>query len=151
VRQQHENLLPEKKRVPNEPPTLNKKVFQTRRFRHVITAGGTTTSYTVLTEQIYTDFGIPATATPFQIESISAWAFADTTVSTVNLSLLDEQTGKSFSDTSQIGQPASKVAYRFPLVTRQAFFKETSGTNFTTLTFTAGAQVVIDVVLSILV
>jgi len=145
------NMLPERRNLANNPPTINQKVFQLRRFRHVIPAGGTSGIYSVLTEEIFTDFGIPATATPFQIESISAWAFADPTVPAVTLTLQDDLTGKAFSDSGQIGQPAAKVSYRFPLAVREPFWKSSSGKTFTNLTFTVGPQVVVDIVVSILI
>jgi len=151
VKQQHENLLPEKKRVPNEPPTLNTQVFQKRRFRHVVPAGGSGATFTVAPTSIYLEFGLPATATPASIESISAWCFADTTNPLVTLTLTDGLTGKSFTDSSQIGQPSAKASYRFPLNIRQGFFKATDSNVLTTITATVGAQVVIDVVLSVLV
>lgn len=151
AKQQRVNLLPERRNLANDPPTINQKVFQLRRFRHVIPAGGTESLYAVLTEDIYADFGIPSTSTPFQIDSISAWAFSDPTVSSVTLTLTDDLTGKSFSDSGQIGQPAAKVSYRFPLAVREKFYKSTSATTFTSVAFTAGAQVVVDIIVSVLV
>lgn len=145
-----ENILPEKKKIANDPPTINKSVYQTRRFRHIIPAGGTTSTYDVVVANFTSDFGLPASTPSLFLESINAWAFADPTVPNVSLTLSDSATSKSFSDTSQIGQPASKVAYRYPYGSRLVPRDPVSESTVTTVTFTAGAQVVIDVILSIL-
>lgn len=151
MKQKHENFLPEIKRVPANPPTFNQKVFQKRRYRYVLQAGGTIGSYAVETQKFVTDFELPATSTPFQVESISAWTFATPTVATTFIGLVDVETGKSFEDSGQIGQPSAKAGYKYSLSTRQKFFTAGSNVVFTTVNFTVGAQVVIDIIVSALV
>lgn len=96
-----------------------------------------------------TDFSIQVAGFPIQIDTISAWVFSDPTTPTTTLELVDFLSAKSFSDSAQIGQPSAKASYRFPIAVRQRFLTNATSETLTTLFFTTGAQVVIDVVVSI--
>lgn len=135
-------------RQPNSPPTINKNVYVTRRFRHIIPAGGTSTTYSLESATIDTDFGVPGV---FAITSVSAWSLPNATVDTVSLSITDVESSRLFNDTAQIGQPAAKCGYRFGDHARIAFRDPAAQTTImTTFGFTAGAEVVIDVVCEVL-
>jgi hypothetical protein len=146
--QSRENLLPELlKRVPNSPPTINKSVFQARRYRHV---GAATSGFSVNPLTFNANFGVPTNAR-IQVVSVTAWAKSDPSVPNVILTLVDNATGKSFTDSASIGQPCAKVGFRLPLVVRQVFaIVETSATAEVATVTSNATEVTIDVVIMIL-